>query len=89
MTTSMPRVEAALAVFAAVEQRDDDAFARACQPDVEFCWPPSLPYGGTVRGLAGRGEGWAAYWDWLQPQSRTRKRRDSLHRIARIGEGSP
>jgi len=67
MTTSTPSVEAVLAVFAAVEQRDNDALARVCQPDVEFCWPPSLPYGGTTRGLAGRGGGWAAYWDWLQP----------------------
>jgi ketosteroid isomerase-like protein len=41
-----------LAAFAAVEQRDDAAFALACQPDAEFCWPPSLPYGGTVRGRA-------------------------------------
>src|SRR5260370_9013217 len=67
MTTSTPGVEAVLAVFAAVEQRDDEALARACQPDVEFCWPPSLPYGGTARCLSGRGEGWAAYWDWLHP----------------------
>ena len=51
-----------MAVFTAVEQRDEEALARACQPDVEFCWPPSLPYGGSARGLAGRGEGWAAYW---------------------------
>src|SRR5260370_27596478 len=73
MTTSTPSAEAVLAVFAAVEQRDDEAFARACQPDVEFCWPPSLPYGGTARGLAGRGEGWAAYWDWLQPTAAQRR----------------
>jgi ketosteroid isomerase-like protein len=73
MTTSTPSAEAVLAVFAAVEQRDEEAFARACQPDVEFCWPPSLPYGGTARGLAGRGGGWAAYWDWLQPTAAQRR----------------
>jgi ketosteroid isomerase-like protein len=73
MTTSTPGVEAVLAVFAAVEQRDNDALARVCQPDVEFCWPPSLPYGGTARGLAGRGGGWAAYWDWLQPTGALRR----------------
>src|SRR5712692_5707744 len=44
-------VQAVMAVFAAVERRDDAAFARSCQPDAEFCWPPSLPYGRTVRGL--------------------------------------
>ena len=73
MTTSTPGVEAVLAVFAAVEQRDNDALARVCQPDVEFCWPPSLPYGGTARGLAGRAQGWAAYWDWLQPTAALRR----------------
>src|SRR6266568_2808608 len=57
MTTSTPSIEAVLAVFAAVEQRDNDALARVCQPDVEFCWPPSLPYGGTARGFAERGGG--------------------------------
>jgi ketosteroid isomerase-like protein len=61
------------AVFTAVEQRDDEALARACQPDVEFCWPPSLPYGGGARGLARRGEGWAAYWDRLQPTADLRR----------------
>lgn len=73
MTTSTPSVEAVLAVFAAVEQRDDAAFAQACQPDAEFFWPPSLPYGGTVRGVAGRREGWAAYWDRLQPTAAQRR----------------
>lgn len=62
-----------LAVFAAVEQRDAAALARACQPDVEFCWPPSLPYGGTTRGLAGREAGWAACWDRLQPTPALRR----------------
>src|SRR5215469_14777201 len=62
-----------LAVFAAVEQRDEAALARVCQPDVEFCWPPSLPYGGGVRGPAGRGQGWGAYWHWLQPTAAQRR----------------
>ena len=73
MTGSTPSAEVVLAVFAAVEQRDDAALARACQPDVEFCWPPSLPYGGTARGLAGRGGSWEAYWDWLQPTAALRR----------------
>lgn len=73
LTTGTPSVDTVMAVFAAVEQRDDAALARVCQPDVEFCWPPSLPYGGTVGGLAGRGEGWAAYWDRLQPTADLRR----------------
>ena len=43
MTTGTPSVDTVMAVFTAVEQRDDGALARVCQPDVEFCWPPSLP----------------------------------------------
>jgi len=73
MTTGTPSVDTVMAVFTAVEQRDGDALARVCQPDVEFCWPPPLPYGGSVRGLARRGEGWAAYWDGLQPTADLRR----------------
>jgi ketosteroid isomerase-like protein len=73
LTTGTPNVDTVMAVFTAVEQRDDGALARACQPDVEFCWPPSLPYGGSVRGRARRGEGWAAYWDRLQPTADLRR----------------
>ena len=63
-----------MAVFAAVERRDDEAFERACQPDAEFCWPPSLPYGRTVRGLAvDIGGGWEAYWNPLQPTAGHRR----------------
>src|SRR6266568_2963789 len=52
VTTGTPSVDTVMAVFTAVEQRDDDALARVCQPDVEFCWPPPLPYGGRVLGRA-------------------------------------
>jgi ketosteroid isomerase-like protein len=70
VTGSSASVDAVLAVFAAVEKRDQEALARACQPDVEFCWPPSLPYGGTACGL---GQGWEAYWDRLQPTPALRR----------------
>jgi ketosteroid isomerase-like protein len=30
-------MQVVLAVFAAVERRDQAAFARSCQPDAEFC----------------------------------------------------
>jgi ketosteroid isomerase-like protein len=74
-TTDTPNIDTVMAVFTAVEQRDDGALARACQSDVEFCWPPSLPYGGSVRGLARPGEGWAAHWDRLQPTADLRRLR--------------
>ena len=66
---STQNVRAVLRAFAAVERRDDLAFAQACQPDVELCWPPSLPYGGTAQGLNTGRRGWAAYWDPFQSPS--------------------
>jgi hypothetical protein len=32
-----------LRIFAAVEQRDETTERELYQPDVELCWPPSLP----------------------------------------------
>jgi ketosteroid isomerase-like protein len=65
--------EAVLAVFAAIEHRDAQALAGACQTDVEFFWPPTLPYGGTTRGLGQRSQGWVVYWDRLQPTAALRR----------------
>jgi ketosteroid isomerase-like protein len=77
LTTGTSGVDAVMAVFAAVEQRDDQALARACQPDVEFCWPPSLPYGGSVHGAAalqaGDRTGFDQIWDPLQPTGHERR----------------
>jgi ketosteroid isomerase-like protein len=42
------------------------------QPDVEFHWPPSLPYGATARGFA-EGRTWAETWDPLQPTEAERR----------------
>src|SRR5260370_21421383 len=50
MTGSAQCVDTVLAVLAAVEHRHDAALTLACQPAVEFCWPPSLPYAGTAPG---------------------------------------
>jgi len=40
-----------LAVFRAIEERNDAQFRSFLQPDFEIHWPRSLPYGGTFRGL--------------------------------------
>ena len=50
-----------LEVFHAIERRNRGKVLSLCQPDVEFLWPPSLPYGG------GRGGTWAQTWLPLQP----------------------
>ncbi len=41
-----------MAAFAAVELRDERRLAELYHPEVEFHWPPSLPYGGSFRGAA-------------------------------------
>jgi ketosteroid isomerase-like protein len=58
-----------LEAFAAVEARDDERLAAACDPSVSFHWPPSLPYGGVVTGSAAArsDSGWSAVWYPLQP----------------------
>ena len=54
------------AAFAAVERRDERRLAEL----VEFHWPPSLPYGGSVHGAtalqAGHRTGFDQIWDPLQ-----------------------
>jgi ketosteroid isomerase-like protein len=54
-------------IFKAVEQRDEKAMLELCQPDVDFFWPRSLPYGGEFRGLKGPGPSWGETWIPLQP----------------------
>jgi len=41
-----------MAAFAAVERRDERRLAELYHPEIEFHWPPSLPYGGSSRGAA-------------------------------------
>lgn len=62
--------ELVLEAFGAVERRDRDALERLYHPEVEFHWPPSLPYGGSSRGgevfEPGRPT-WGECWDPFQP----------------------
>ena len=60
-------------LFNAVEQHDDESVLGLCQPDVEFHWPPSLPYGGSGRVLKFTGPTWGETWAPLQPSSAERK----------------
>ena len=58
-------------VFRTVEARDPKGF-ELWQPDVEFQWPPSLPYGGTFRGMRPEGPTWDQTWNPLQPTAAER-----------------
>ena len=66
-----------MAAFAAVERRDERRLAELYHPEVEFHWPPSLPYGGSFHGAtalqAGDRVGFDQVWDRLQPTRRERR----------------
>ncbi len=56
-----------MAAFAAIGRRDERRLAELYHPEVEFRWPPALPYGGPYHGAvalqagdrAGFGQVWA------------------------------
>jgi uncharacterized protein len=63
-------VDVVLRCFGAVERRDDRQLANLLHPDVEFHWPPSLPYGGAFRGREAvnrQSPTWSETWEPLQP----------------------
>lgn len=64
-----------LAMIHAVEERDMEALAACYHPDVEFVWPPGLPYGGTHRRaeVARMSEAYAAAWWPLQREPAMRR----------------
>ena len=54
-------------VFGAIERRDAQRVLGLCHADVEFHWPPSLPYGGVAQGFGGDRPRWTETWMPLQP----------------------
>jgi ketosteroid isomerase-like protein len=67
-----------LKIFTALETRDPrrpnpQSVADLFEPDVEFHWPTSLPYGGTSRGVKTDGSTWLETWSPLQPTELERK----------------
>jgi uncharacterized protein len=77
MSSSEKNVEVMLEIFHAIEHRDPhpnlQPFQILFHPDVEFHWPPSLPYGGTFSGLQIDGPTWSNTWDRLQPNASERR----------------
>jgi len=72
-----PSTDIVTAAFAAVERRDEHRLADLYHPQVEFHWPPSLPYGGSIRGAtalqASDRTGFDQIWDPLQPTRHERR----------------
>jgi len=60
-------------IFGAIEQRDERRFLELVHPDCAMYWPPSLPYGGTARGMKQEGPTWSATWSPLQPTEAERQ----------------
>jgi ketosteroid isomerase-like protein len=68
-------VRVVLEAFAAVERRDGEALAALYHPEIEFHWPPSLPFGGSASGSAVFTPGasrWSQTWDPLQGEDERR-----------------
>ena len=66
-------VDVMLEIFGAIERRDAQRFTELCHPDIEFHWPPSLPYGGIARGLQSDRPSWTQTWLPLQPTEAERR----------------
>lgn len=64
-----------LDMIRAVEERDMARLLGIYHPDVEFVWPPGLPYGGTYRGaeVVAMSERFAAAWQPLQVDEESRR----------------
>ncbi len=73
MHTKENNVEVMLEIFSAIERRDVQFVLDRYVPDVEFHWPPSLPYGGSSRDLKKEGPTWGETWVPLQPTEAERR----------------
>jgi ketosteroid isomerase-like protein len=71
--TANDNIALMLEIFRAIERRDPQRMLNLCHADVEFLWPPSLPYGGTSRGIKTEGPTWAVTWIPLQPTEAERR----------------
>jgi ketosteroid isomerase-like protein len=67
-----------LTLLAGIERRDRELLQKLYHPDIEFHWPPGLPYSGVFKGwtVAKMQECFASIWFPLQP-TEERRRMDS------------
>jgi uncharacterized protein len=68
-------VEIVTQVLTAVEQRRGDRLAALYHPQIEFHWPPGLPYSGSFVGaqVAQMQRRFHQVWSELQPTEETRR----------------
>jgi uncharacterized protein len=67
--------EVVMEVLQMIEQRQLDRLATLYHPEIEFHWPPGLPYSGdfTRPAVAEMSKRFAATWMPLQPTEETRR----------------
>jgi hypothetical protein len=72
-------------VLHVIEQRQLERLAQLYHPEIEFHWPPGLPYSGDFTGAAVEemSNRFAATWMPLQPNEETRRMNP---RVVAIGE---
>jgi ketosteroid isomerase-like protein len=77
---AMEKLEASNAEFmltllSAIERRDRELLQRLYHPNIEFHWPPGLPYSGVYKGeaVAKMQECFASIWFPLQPMEERRQ----------------
>src|SRR4029450_12385222 len=75
-------IEVVRKIFRAIEERDAARLLELFDPEVEFHWPPSLPYAANVYGRPGEGLTWAETWLPLQT-SEVERRMAPRHSAAR------
>ncbi len=75
-----------LDILDAVETRDMARLTALYHPEIEFRWPPGLPYGGMHRGagIARMNEQFASVWLPLQPTDAERRMNGEI--VAAQGE---
>jgi ketosteroid isomerase-like protein len=72
---SASNAEVMLTLLAAIERRDLELLQKLYRPDIEFHWPPGLPYSGVYKGgtVAKMQECFASIWFPLQPTEERRR----------------
>jgi uncharacterized protein len=60
-------VRVVLETFRAIENRDVQRLVELYHAELEFHWPPSLPYGGSFLANGAAAQAWSETWIPLQP----------------------
>ena len=74
-TPEAANAEMMLTLLAAIERRDGELLRKLYHPNVEFYWPPGVPYGGVYKGeeVARMSEHFRSIWWPLQPTEELRR----------------